>query len=79
MRDEIRFALRSRVRRFVAEGLDVPISAEAPSIPELRRLLAEAAFRFLGHDTRIILLVGVRRGPHVAQPVHAPVARSLAG
>jgi hypothetical protein len=64
MSDQIRFSVVSRSRRFFAEGIDVPISADATALYELRRLLADAVAKYLGREHPIVLLVGVRRGPH---------------
>jgi hypothetical protein len=57
---KVRFSLRSAGRGFTARGLDVPITADAVDLKELRRKLASATRTFFGQERAFSMLVGVR-------------------
>lgn len=65
--NKLRFSLRSAARGgFRAQGLDVPITADATSLSDLRAKLAAATRSFFGHDREFSILVGVKD----ATPAH---------
>jgi hypothetical protein len=60
MNGKIRFSLRSSAGGFRAEGLDVPITANARNLGDLRAKLAAATKTFFGQERKFTMLVGVK-------------------
>jgi hypothetical protein len=81
-RRPLKFSLKpGRKAKFRAHGLELPISAEADSLRELRAKLEAAGARLNGAAIRVIFLVGVgsrreleQEPPSIALVAGPPVA-----